>query len=79
MGFTEGASEKVYLSNQTGFYDHGSIAANTTLGIRCCDNELWVEGGMTKIMDLIIQVLSTSHTMETREASPNAGPFNVRM
>ena len=79
MGIAEGASEKVYLSNQTGFYDHGSIAANTTLGIRCCDNELRVEGGMTKIVDLIIRGLSTSHTMETGEVSPNGDPFDVRM
>jgi len=70
---------KLRLSEQTRFYDSASIAANTTLGIRCCDNELRVEGGMIKIMDLIIRVLSTSHTMETGEASPNAGPFNVRM
>lgn len=79
MGFSESSFEKVCLSNQTGFYDHGSIAANTTLGICCCDNELRVEGGMIKIMDFIVRVLSTSHTMETGEASPNAGPFNVRM
>lgn len=70
---------KLRLSEQTRFYDHGSIAANTTLGIRCCDNELRIEGRMTKIMDLIIRVLSTSHTMETGEVSPNAGPFDVRM
>lgn len=70
---------KLRLSEQTRFYDNASIAANTTLGIRCCDNELRVEGGMIKIMDFIVRVLSTSHTMETGEASPNAGPFNVRM
>lgn len=70
---------KLRLYEQTRFYDNASIAANTTLGIRYCDNELWVEDKMIKIMDLIIRVLSTSHTMETGEASPNAGPFNVRM
>ena len=79
LGFAEGSFEKVCLSEQTRFYDHGSIAANTTLSIRCCDDELRVEDEMTKIMDFIGRVLSTSHTMETGEASPNAGPFNVRM
>ncbi len=70
---------KLRLSEQTRFYDNASIAANTTLGIRYCDNELRIEGGMTKIMDLIIQVLSTSRVIDTGEISPNAGPFNVRM
>lgn len=70
---------KLRLSEQTRFYDNASIAANTTLGIHYCDNELWVEDEMIKIMDFIVRVLSTSHTMETGEASPNAGPFNVRM
>ena len=79
LDFTEGTFEKVCLSEQTGFYDNVCIAANTTSDIRCCDDELWVEGGMTKIMDFIIWVLSTSHTMETGEVSPNAGPFDVRM
>lgn len=70
---------KLRLSEQTRFSDNGSIAANATLGLYCCDNELWAEDEMTKIMDFIVRVLSTSHTMETGEASPNAGPFNVRM
>lgn len=79
LGVAEGTFEKVRLSEQTRFYGNGSISANTTLGLCCCDNELWVEDGMTKIMDFIVRVLSTSHTMETGEASPNAGPFDVRM
>ena len=77
--FAESASEKVRLSEQTRFYDYGSIAANAALGLCCCDHELWVEDEMTKIMDFIVRVLSTSHTMETGEISPNAGPFDVRM
>lgn len=70
---------KLRLSEQTRFYDNASIAANTTLGIRCCDNELRVESGMIKIMDLIIWVLSHSHTLETGQVSPNAGPSDIRM
>lgn len=77
--FAEGTFEKVHLSEQTRFSDNGSIAANATLGLCCCDHELWVEDEMTKIMDFIVRVLSTSHTMETGEISPNAGPCNVRM
>lgn len=77
--FAESSFEKVRLFKQTRFSDNGSIAANTTLGLCCCDNELWVEDEMTKIMDFIVRVLSTSHSMETGEASPNAGPFDVRM
>ncbi|GEM_PF-3449355 len=34
---------------------------------------------MKNIMDFILRILSTSHTMETGEVSPNAGPFNVHM
>lgn len=77
--FAESSFEKVRLSEQTRFSDNVSISANTTLGLYFCDNELRVEDEMTKIMDFIVWVLSTSHTMETGEASPNAGSFDVRM
>lgn len=74
-----GLLEYIVQCGRKNGFPHNRIAANTTLGIHYCDNELWVEDEMIKIMDFIVRVLSTSHTMETGEASPNAGPFNVRM